>query len=151
MKLSHCTLAELQPVVACGHGQGRLTRERCSQDVEPQGQTRWKMDLSRTDRGRWEDGSPALVAESWGPLRGWPGAAGVPGVAGPPSCVGGGGISRWFSWWPGRVGVFWSLDGAPGPPVLRPLPACLPAPPCSRCRPFPLVLRVRPPAFPSPV
>ena len=41
VKLSHCSLAELQPVVACGHGQGRLARERCSQDVEPQGQTRW--------------------------------------------------------------------------------------------------------------
>lgn len=77
---------------------------------------------------------PGGGAGVWGPLQGWPGTAGVPGVAGPPSCVGGGGIPRWFSWWPGCVLVFSGPRAAPSPPSRDPCCACLPAPP-HRCRP----------------
>lgn len=77
---------------------------------------------------------PGGGAGVWGPLQGWPGTAGVPGVAGPPSCVGGGGIPRWFSWWPGCVLVFSGPRAAPSPPSRDPCCVCLPAPP-HRCRP----------------
>ena len=73
---------------------------------------------------------------------GWPGLAGVPGgVAGLPSCVGGGEIPCWFSWWPGHVLVFfWPPDGASAPD-LWPLPCMLSGPswpllvfsPCPEC------------------
>ena len=139
MKLSHYSLAQLQPVAACCHGQGRLARERGSQDVQPQGQTRWKMDLSRTDRGRWVDGSQALVAgRVVGPALGMTRSRRSPRRRGTALVCG----WRWdlalvFLVAQPCPGVFWSPDCARGP-VSRP-------PPCMLAGPSPQPL----PAFPS--
>lgn len=124
---------EPQLGAACGHGLGRLARERCPQGVGPRGQTRME-DGSVAD-GRRETGGrlagPGGGAGSRATRRGWPGPAGVPGVAGPPSRVGGGGIPRWFSWGPGRVpGLSRPVPGR-GP---RPCPA---VPAVRACRPLP--------------
>lgn len=148
---------EPQPVAALRARSGPPRSRACPQDVEPRGQTLMEDGSVADGWDGWMDGwrkvggrhaGPGGGAGVWGPLQGWPGAAGVPGVAGPPSCVGGGGIPRWFSWWPGCVpGAFWSLGGALAPvprPLLRvlagpspPLPAPPPRPVCATaCVPF---------------
>ena len=75
---------EPQPVAACGHGRGRLARERDPQDVEPRGGRLRSEDGSVEDgwRKMGLGGSPALAAGPGrgGPLWGWPGPVGVPGV-----------------------------------------------------------------------
>lgn len=146
---------EPQLVAACGHGPGRLARERRPRDVAPRGSASdGKTDPSRMDGGRRVDGSPAVAAgPGRGPRsgdgRGRPAPqasrdrprvrvavgsrAGVPG--GPAACP---------------AFVVWSSGRRP-----RPCPA---APAVRACRPLPaaaglvlaLVPRVRPPAFPSP-
>ena len=55
-------------MAACGHGPGRLARERRPRDVAPRGSASdGKTDPSRMDGGRRVDGSPAVAA---GPGRG---------------------------------------------------------------------------------
>ena len=137
---------EPQPVAACGHGRGRLARERDPQDVEPRGGRLRSEDGSVEDgwRKMGLGGSPALAAGPGrgGPLWGWPGPVGV--------------VCGW-RWDPALVFLVARpcsrcLCGprmAPAALSRGPRRACLPAPP-RRCRPLLLVPRVRPPRAPFP-
>lgn len=135
---------EPQPVAACGHGRGRLARERDPQDVEPRGGRLRSEDGSVEDgwRKMGLGGSPALAAGPGrgGPLWGWPGPVGVPGVSRDRPRV-------WVAvgpraGFPGGPAVFpvslWSPDGARGP-VPRPPPCVLagPSPPLPASPPRP--------------
>ena len=129
---------EPQLVAACGHGLGRLARERCPQGVGPRGQTRME-DGSVAD-GRRETGGPARRPWRRGRVAGHaPGMAGTgrrPGRRGTALACG-------WRWDPALVFLgarprarSFSSGPRTWPAALSrgPRRACLPAPP-RRCRP----------------